>query len=362
MRTLAYMICCAAALSGCKHSNAGQEGAPDLAVDDEDMNRSIEVDDLLGVEAAVCGSNTKMAQQVGLDLFFAIDNSYSMDFNLKWDEVSAALQSFINDPKFAGLGVGIQYFPQRLQCTPSEYATPAVPVGVLPGVANDLITSIQGRRMSGGTPLIPALTGIYQYAATINPAGSSRRTVVILATDGAPDNTCQPVDDAGTAIDPVTAAAALIQAAAQATPAVNTYVVGVGSNLTALDTLAKAGGGSMTAFQVDTSQDIESEFRAALDAIRLQALVCNFQIPDPAPGLHIDFDKVNVNFSDPTTSTSFVYVGSQANCTKAPDKGWYYDNPTTPTQVVLCDGACNTVRNDAMGQINIVFGCATVIP
>ena len=312
-------------------------GAPDLSVVDVDMNGTVvELDDLAGVEAAVCGSNSKKAEQVGLDLFFAIDNSYSMVFNLKWDEVSAALESFISDPKFNGLGVGIQYFPQRLQCTASEYATPAVPVGVLPGVANALITSISGRRMSGGTPLIPALSGIYQYAATINPAGSSRRTIVILATDGAPDDTCQPVDDAGMALDPVTAASSLIQAAAQATPAVNTYVIGVGSNLSALDTLAV--GRRRLAHRVPGRHYAGHRDRVprrARPPFGNQALVCNFQIPDPAPGLHIDYNKENVSFSDPTSSSQYVYVGSQADCTKSPTQGWYYDNPLAPTQVVL---------------------------
>ena len=33
-----------------------------------------------------------------------------------------------------------------------------------------------------------------------------------------------------------------------------------------------------------------------------------------------------------------------------------------PTQVILCDGACDLVRESDNGQVNIVFGCATLIP
>ena len=350
------------AAAGCKHDNKGQMGAPDLAVPSDDM---LDVrDDLAGLEAAICGTNSKKAEQVGLDLMFAIDNSYSMDFNLKWDEVSAALKSFITDPKFSGLGVGIQYFPVRQQCNVADYAVPAVPVDILPGASANLISSIDSRKMSGGTALVPALTGVLQYAATINTAGSSRKTIVVLATDGAPDNTCLPRDDAGTAQDPIQVTADIVKAAAQATPPIITYVIGVGSDLTALNTIAAAGGGSPTAFLVDTTQDIQSQFRATLDAIRKQALVCNFQIPDPAPGLFIDYDKVNAVFTEPATGTqtAFVYVGSQADCDKAPNTGWYYDDPNHPTEVVLCSGACDTVRDSDHGEIDIVFGCAHVIP
>jgi hypothetical protein len=392
---------------GCHHDNTGQMGAPDASVDDTDM--FLRIDDLAGLEAAVCGTNSKKAEQVGLDVVFAVDNSYSMDFNLKWQEVSAALESFLGDPKFNGLGVGIQYFPLRAQCNVADYAVPAVPVATLPSAALEsflgdpkfnglgvgiqyfplraqcnvadyavpavpvatlpsaapaLIADIQSRRMSGGTALVPALTGILQYAATVNPAGSSRRTVVILATDGAPDNTCLPHDDGGMALDPIAVTAGIVQAAAKSTPPIVTYVIGVGSDLTALNTIAAAGGGAPSAFLVDINADIEAQFRDALDAIRKQALVCDFIIPDPAPGLHIDYDKVNVTFSDPDTmsQTQFVYVGSQADCAKAPNTGWYYDDPMNPTQVVLCDGACEQVRDSDNGHVDIVFGCAQIIP
>src|SRR3954464_4191269 len=101
MRTLLLMTL----VAGCHHDNTGQMSAPDMSVDDHDM---LDIrDDLAGLEAAICGTNSKKAEQGGLDLVFAIDNSYSMDYNLKWDQVSAALKGFIGDPKFNGLGVGI---------------------------------------------------------------------------------------------------------------------------------------------------------------------------------------------------------------------------------------------------------------
>jgi hypothetical protein len=359
MRTLLLIT----ALLGCKHDNRGQEGAPDLsAIDPGDMHGVL--DDLTGFEASICGTNSKKAEQVGLDLLFVIDNSYSMDYNLKWEQVSAALKGFISDPKFAGLGVGIQYFPLRAQCNVADYAMPAVAVDVLPTAAANLVASIDSRKMSGGTALVPALTGVLQYAATINTAGSSRKTIVVLATDGAPDDTCLPRDDAGAAQDPIQVSAGLVQSAAQATPPIVTYVIGVGSGLSALNTIAAAGGGSPTAFLVDTTKDIQSEFRATLDAIRKRALTCNFQIPEPAPGLHIDYEKVNAIFTEPATmtQTQFVFVGSQAECMKAPNTGWYYDDPMKPTQVVLCEGACDQVRESDQGQIDIVFGCAQFIP
>jgi len=32
----------------------------------------------------------------------------------------------------------------------------------------------------------------------------------------------------------------------------------------------------------------------------------------------------------------------------------------TPTQVILCGGACDMVKADDRGQVNVVFGCPRV--
>jgi hypothetical protein len=64
-----------------------------------------------------CATFSQMAQKVPLDLYIMMDSSGSMDSTTsagqtKWNAVGGALMSFLTDPMSAGLGVGIQYFPQ----------------------------------------------------------------------------------------------------------------------------------------------------------------------------------------------------------------------------------------------------------
>ena len=39
--------------------------------------------------------------------------SFSMDFDDKWTNVKAALESFVTNPAYADLGIGLQFFPIR---------------------------------------------------------------------------------------------------------------------------------------------------------------------------------------------------------------------------------------------------------
>ncbi|HEY2746253.1 MAG TPA: vWA domain-containing protein [Polyangia bacterium] len=308
----------------------------------------------------VCVSATSAVQTLGADVLFLLDTSYSMDYNLKWSSVSQGLEQFLQDPRFTGLGAGIQYFPLRATCDESDYATPAVPVAVLPAAEPMLQASIDAQRMAGGTPTVLAMQGVLDYATARAAANPTRRQVVVLATDGVPDDSCPADGDMGmpNTIDSVVS---IVQAAAQGSPPVITFVIGVGSELTALDAIAAAGGGTMKALLVDTTADIQGEFANALDQIRKVAFACEFAIPDPPAGLLIDPTKVNVQFTD-TSTEDLVYVGDVSGCGKAPTKGWYYDDATRPTKVILCDQACDVVRGSTNGQVNIVFGCSTIVP
>ena len=66
-----------------------------------------------------CGVETKAAAQLSVDILVMLDASGSMmeqtganaNGPTKWASVKDALKGFINDPKSAGLGVGLQIFP-----------------------------------------------------------------------------------------------------------------------------------------------------------------------------------------------------------------------------------------------------------
>jgi hypothetical protein len=63
-----------------------------------------------------CAASSVRAERLPLDLYFMLDSSYSMLNEAapgvdKWGAVKGALQTFMMDPRSAGLGFGLQYFP-----------------------------------------------------------------------------------------------------------------------------------------------------------------------------------------------------------------------------------------------------------
>jgi hypothetical protein len=307
-----------------------------------------------------CATQSAKAELAPLDLLILVDTSASMDYQGKWMSVKSAMKSFVVNPAVAGLGLGLQYFPLTLQCNVDAYASPAVPIQVLPLGADDVAHSLSTKQMSGGTPTVPALEGAYVYLkkwATDNP---THKVALVMASDGTPDDSCIAASSMGLP-NSLPNAVLTAQMAFTSDPPISTFVIGVGTETMALDQIATAGGGK--AIFVDTNTDVTGAFLAALQDIRGNALSCQFAIPD-ANGQAFDFDHVNVLYtpSDMAASNPLVYVDSSANCGMAPGAGWYYDDPNNPQKVVLCADACQTVTASSTGRIDVVFGCKTIIP
>jgi len=303
---------------------------------------------------AACGTTREQAQKLPVDIVLGIDTSFSMDFESKWTNLSAAIDSFVSDPASAGLDLGIQFFPLHDTCDVSAYEALAVPVGPATTNAPLIMQAIAGTRPAGGTPTVQLLQGLVEYLTLNTTPGF--KPVIVLATDGVPDSTCLAVPDGGTP-NSLANAEAIAAAAFQGTPSIPIFVIGVGSDLTALNALAAAGGtGSATLIDVGADAGNSTQaFINALNAIRQQAIPCQFAIPAAAA---VDPSLTNVEYTPSSGATQlFDYVGSAANCSSAPTTGWYFDNPMMPTQVILCSGACSVVKSDPGAQVNVVLGC-----
>lgn len=102
------------------------------------------------------------------------------------------------------------------------------------------------------------------------------------------------------------------------------------------------------------------QFIDALNKIRGAALACEYLIPTPEGGT-IDPEKVNVTFTpEGGQPEQWPKYASQAAC-PATGNGWYYDNDTSPTKILLCPSTCSMVKN-TKGQVDVLFGCATQKP
>ena len=315
-----------------------------------------------------CAADSEQAMTLPLSIYVLLDQSGSMtqDGN-RWAPVTAALKAFLAGSSVAGIGVGLQYFPLGATttsdpkiCVADEYATPGVAVQDLPGNDMALAASIDNHFFTvaqandpahWGTPTYPALQGSYTYLRQYLVANPTRRSVLLLATDGLPSKLCM-----GDTSPEVTA---LIASEAAMMPPIQTYVIGIG-NVANLNDWAMAGGTGHSAFLVDgvgtTTQD---DLATALNEIRNLTLPCDYAIPTPDGGT-IDPGKVNVQFT-PSGMPAMVFpnVANMAACDMT-QPTWYYDDPTTPTRVVMCPTACDALHQDG-AKIDILFGCKTEV-
>jgi uncharacterized protein YegL len=312
-------------------------------------------------------------------MYFLVDSSGSMGDELssgtKWELVSSALTGFLQDPRNAGTGLGIGYFPVAANsctkgqagcicipiinlclateggsCEVRDYSSPAVPL-TLPAQPAVVVSDINGHEVAGGTPTRPALEGALEYLSRWADQHPEREPLLILATDGEPVG-CEPNNTPQDVAD--------VAARALAGPnAIRTFVIGVGSSLVSLNLVAQAGG-TDHAFLVDTGGDVAKEFGDALDQIRGSASSCDFTIPEATSDTDvIDPAKVNVSYlSNGSSSPKRVpqtFMGDPKNCDD--DGGWYYDDPDFPKLIKLCESTCQSL---SAGSIQVEFGCETI--
>jgi hypothetical protein len=210
-------------------------------------------------------------------------------------------------------------------------------------------------------------------------ADPEARVAVVLVTDGLPQGCSSEEDDVAT----VTAAVANLY---NAGTGVRTYVIGIenptvaptalppypgwtdwgtdcnGGNTPCVppDTLGAlngvaAAGGTTEAFLIDTDdpEATKAAFRAAIDAIRTQAISCELGIPPhPTPGRSFDKDRIDVTYTVDATTTRLDY---DPECEV--EGAWHYDDAAAATMIVLCPATCEQIRATSGADLNVNFLC-----
>lgn len=317
---------------------------------------------------AACVTSTASAELAPVDLVVMFDRSGSMgamtegfDPALKWVPVTTGMKAFFADPSSIGIAASLQFFPEGGDLSAVcnyAYASPMVPLTPLASSA-PILAAIDATKPGGGTPTLPALTGAITYAKSVAQQHPTDKTVVVLVTDGEPGFGINGQFAMGCPNNDIPHVAAAAQAAASGTPAIKTYVIGVGPDLTNLNAIASAGGtGQAIMVSVADPTMTKAIFQQALETIRSQTLSCEFPLPPPPGGKTLDPNAVNVVYTNGGgTQNVLTYNGTCAG-----GVGWHYDDVAAPTKVELCSSTCNSVEADRKGSLLLAFGCKTQGP
>ena len=74
------------------------------------------------------------------------------------------------------------------------------------------------------------------------------------------------------------------------------------------------------------------------------------------------FDPMLVNVQYAISGGSpetLYYVDSAVNCDT--EGGWYYDNPVSPTQIIVCPATCRVVEAAPDVSVEFQYGCYTTV-
>lgn len=111
----------------------------------------------------------------------------------------------------------------------------------------------------------------------------------------------------------------------------------------------------------------EQNFKPVFDElargiVQSSGLACQWAIP-PAPiGSPFEVGKVNVQYATAATGAAqtVLHIDSPGQCPA--EGGWYYDSNTNPTQILVCPATCDVIKAEPSAKVDILFGCATLVP
>jgi hypothetical protein len=294
-------------------------------------------------DAGMCTPTSTPATHFPLDIFFVIDQSAGME-GVDWTYTSQALPTFFMDPASTGVSAGLLLFPySAYDCDLDHYKVLTVPVGALPANATALTNALPTDAVGVGVPMYPALQGALMQATAMKDAQPTHTVLVLLATSGTPDVCDTTIDDL-----------AALAASALSYNGVLTHVLALpGAPVDALDNIAASGG---TSAAHDLTANL-GPFSATLAEIRTEGFGCFYTVPTPPNNKPLDPDEVNLSYTPKGMGMPIILprATDSAGCNGQP--GWYYDNPTAPTEIELCPASCATVQADTSAVVDVLFGC-----
>jgi hypothetical protein len=311
-----------------------------------------------------CVSTGVPAEAIPFDLYALIDRSQSMqdpDID-KWELLVTSFTRFLQSGVANGTRFGVGFFPmgpdetcrndprcwRGAPCNPDTYTHAAVEIQRLPDNYQALVMSIFQPPAGGSTVTRPALEGSLIHASNWERFHPGRRVVQILITGGPPSpEACQP-NSVGDCANTVAFFSS------------KTYVIAFGTDRSALEPIAVAGGGE--AFSIDIRDMMTDRLGEVIQQIRDDETDCEWAVPPTVPGF--DFGKLNVEVTGllstlPQAPTWLTKVKNRQGC-DGTNLEWYYDNNTRPTRIIACNATCKGIHQSAATTTRISLGCQSI--
>lgn len=289
---------------------------------------------------------------VPTDVVIVLDRSAAMAIaargsdRSRWEEVNEAISDYLANPESAPHEAALVLFGAHgtldvaTECDALGYVEPFVGFTAPESRADALIGPLQRTAPTGLAPLTPALLGALELARE-HAASDSPLTLTSLVVLTASDPTACDGADATAAV-----------AAAWRDEGVRTHVIGIGEvALEPLDALAAVGGTSLAMWVDET--DLGVELASALRATTTPRWDCRFELPEPPPGLELDFGETRVSYrgSGGEWREALAVAGSE----RCDAGGYYLDDPTLPQRLFLCPCTC---MDATPGMLELAFACA----
>ncbi|MAQ13782.1 MAG: hypothetical protein CMN30_03190 [Sandaracinus sp.] len=251
----------------------------------------------------------------------------------------------------------------RTACDLDRYRDPAVPMGLLPANAAPVRRALMSRALDGGTPTLPALTGVLERARDWSATNPGSKVITLLATDGFPES-CDPAvefleDDPSVGIE-----APARVAAEGAAAGIQTFVVGVfgpDEELEARENLSRLAlaGGTDEALVITTDEPITERLLAVLDELRRSVRTCVYAIPHE--GVLPDPATLRVRILPPAGDPlELTRVDGPLDCDPMTG-GFYFEGDlgggARPGYLELCPASCSLTAASEDFIVEMEAGC-----
>lgn len=305
---------------------------------------------------SACAVETIEAEEVPIDLFIMADCSGSMSGS-GWDAQSAGLNAFFTDPLSKGITVALSFFPRDGSCTSEVescngdlYYKPQVNWGLLPSHASTLATAIAAQDTNGCTPTQDALNGVLRGARDRQAVLKDHVVAAVLVSDGEPCCGMCPIESD----DGLGQIAYQYANPSGGEPPIRTFAIYADSTASDSMTAIAVQGGTGQAYNATGGT---SAFITALDDIRAVLLACEYKMPVPEAGV-VNPEVIEVEYTPSSGDAEQIpRIKPPEEC--GTDAGWYYDDDTNPTRIILCPATCETVQEDPEGRVDVLVGCSS---